>query len=121
MSLSLASELVFSAREKGGGTFNANGDEVNPSSGYAVGGKAPTLIMGVKGRTISMVEELGRWLDKNPSRYFGSWADNGVAYFDAVDIVDNRDLAIDFAINRGEKAIWDFANSREIRADEGWL
>lgn len=55
--------------------------------------------------------------DVKPGDTFGRWedTDTGVIYWDRVEVIDNIGDALIEAGNRGEKAIWDVANSQEIR------
>lgn len=51
------------------------------------------------------------------SLHFGAWKDKatGATIIDAVEIIGDRDRAFDVAWERGQTAIYDFANKRELR------
>jgi hypothetical protein len=54
-----------------------------------------------------------------PTDYFGRWEDtaDGRIYWDLVEIHYSLQEALTAARSRSEKAIWDAANSQEIRVD----
>ncbi len=47
---------------------------------------------------------------------FGRWTDpdTGTVYWDAVEVIADQGTALDVAAARGEIAVWDAANGREI-------
>lgn len=55
--------------------------------------------------------------DVVPGSTFGRWEDSatGVVYWDHVKVYTDRAEAMDAGIRAGEIAIWDVANSQEIR------
>lgn len=124
----LAMELCDAAVLHGGGTFDYTGQEVSPINGYVVGGAYPSLTMRLNGlvgpATIQVVDA---WVANNRSSFYGSWVDeDGVCYIDAVDIVTDEFDAVVLGKERGEKAIWDGRNNREIDLatcylGDGWL
>ena len=55
----------------------------------------------------------------DPNQVIGAWVDdvedpNGVAYLELSDVVKSKQVALELARARGEKAIYDFANSETI-------
>lgn len=106
-------------RRRDGGTFDRAGNPVIPT-GFAVGGVCNGMTC-----LLSKITEDGftlftnRWLETiGDAKYVGAWADGDVCYIDATEIVLDLDKALSIANSRGELAIWDFANAREIRVTE---
>lgn len=116
MSIYLASELWFSAQEKGGGTFKRwSGEEYEEGKGYVVGGDVEGLKLPKDSRVIGSVEAIAAWIDKTRSPYVGSWVDYDTIYVDGCDVVIDRDEAIALGKERNQIAIWDLANNEELR------
>ena len=89
-----------------GGTYDHEGRPVSPSHGYAVGIRSfPSLRAAIRAA--------------RPGQYVGWWrdGDSGILYYDLVLIVYDEEEAIRMGEKRGEKAIYSFADSREIRLD----
>jgi hypothetical protein len=119
--IKLAMELIYAGIEDGGGTFTSNGDKVTAKTGYVVGGKRKSLVMRLphdKG-IIAATERAAEWLDKGMQvLYYGSWVDGDILYIDAVDIIQSRATAVHVGKLRGEEAIWDLAEGKEVRLEE---
>lgn len=112
--IGLAMNLLDSAVENGGGTFNSDGETFS-GVGYVVGGKAPTLTLSATVIGPASVQMVDAWLFNNKSRFYGSWLDNGTIYIDAVDIIDSLVQAEELGRSRGELAIYDMAAGEDIR------
>jgi hypothetical protein len=116
VSIKMAMELVFSARENGGGTFDREGNVVE-GEGYVVGGKCDSLEFRDVGSIISLVEYVDAWLDRNESSFYGSWVDDGLVYIDAVDVISSYAQAVELGKERNQIAIWDLLAGEEVRLD----
>jgi hypothetical protein len=112
----LASELIFAAKNQGGGTFTRSATYFSGKNGFVVGGIVPSLVIEPSAITIEAVERTEEWIERNRSaRYYGSWNDAGTIHIDAVDIIEDREEAIRLAEERGELAIYDLAADEEVR------
>jgi len=102
-----AAEKIQAAAEKFEGfTADSNGNILDIKSGFAVSVK-------------DFGEDLGGLLEyvKKNNLFIGFWKDakTGKRYFDAVDIVEKRETAIEIGKQTNQIAIWDFARFEEIR------
>jgi hypothetical protein len=116
-------ELLFSAREAGGGTFLCNGEKPLNFSGYVVGGKVPShrvFEVADNYNTIAKVENIAAWIDRNPSTYYGSWKDGDVIHIDAVDIVHDKEEAMSLGVKRNQLAIWDIEKGEDVRLESSY-
>lgn len=110
----IAETLLSAARTSGGITLDPNGGE-SPTSGYAVA----YPYMGISfldhdDVDMAWVEEMVRDCS-DKGYYVGSWkADHGVIFIDAVEIVSDRDEAIEKGLSRTEIAIYDLGKGEEI-------
>ena len=99
-------------------TLTRKGDDVSLMRGYAVGGAShPTLRLSAESSHEALVEAVARYIQQTPTNveYFGAWTEGGVIYVDCVDIVEKHVEAILLGHERGEAAIYRFAdNSCEI-------
>lgn len=111
----LALSLFTMAKGGTDGTISAHDDVPVPSLGYLVGGRHPSLVFD----SVNDIDrgELGWWIGKYPSRYYGVWVDteDGRIYFDTVTHMVTRTFAENLGRQRDEVAIWDIANNAEIR------
>lgn len=111
----IAEHLYNMAKNGEDGTIRVDGGAL-PNAGYYVGGKCPSLV--VKDITDLDRGELGWWIGNNPSRYYGVWVDSSSEekkiYIDAVSHMATEYFAVNLGRMRGEIAIWDIANMREI-------
>lgn len=89
--------------------------------GYAVGGASEPIEMKADEMSwnffayIAMPALIERTRGKGASKLIGGWVDNdGVAYLELSDIVQNRKEAITTGWLRGEKTIYDLWNNEEI-------
>ena len=103
----------------GGGTFDAATlAPVSPSTGYAVGGLALTVMTSVPDDGYERVARvILAQRDNRRAPYVGTWIENDIVYVDAVVILPDLESAGILARALGEKAIWDFANGISIAAD----
>ena len=89
--------------------------------GYAVGGASKAIEMKADEMSwnffayIAMRSLQEQTRGKAADKLIGGWVDNdGVAYLELSDIVQNRKDAITMGWMRGEKAIYDLNNNEEI-------
>lgn len=109
----IARALVRCARRDGGCTMDKSRTRIT-SGGHAVGGVLPTLVL--HRADGAAVREFVRRSLISGSDVFGSWRDEGGAiHIDAVDIIEDRDVALEIARERNEIAIYDLDNREEVR------
>lgn len=93
--------------------------------GYAVGGAEPAVgVFKCKNDDLSFRifnREINRLQSvvTDPNQVIGAWVDvvedpAGIAYLELSDVVKSKQVALELARARGEKAIYDFANSESI-------
>lgn len=117
--------LYFLVQESEGFSVNADLLTFAGKDGYAVGGAVKAvgvfkclnddLSFRVFNREIKNFQSLVT----EPTQVIGAWVDvvddpRGVAYIEISDVVKSKQVAIELARARGEKAIYDFANSESI-------
>ena len=118
--------LYFLVQESEG--FSVKGDSLltyAAKEGYAVGGAVPAvgvfkclndeLSFRIFNREIKNFQSVVT----EPTQVIGAWVDvvenpRGVAYLEISDVVKSKQVALELARARGEKAIYDFANSETI-------
>lgn len=118
--------LYFLVQESEGFSVRAN-DLLTYSAkeGYAVGGSEPALgVFKCKNDDLSFRifnREINRLqsMVTDPNQVIGAWVDvvedpAGIAYLELSDVVKSKQVALELARARGEKAIYDFANSETI-------
>lgn len=111
----LAMNLLDSALVDGGGTFDYNGNVADTGDVYVVGGVYPSLTLRLGGAVSpGDIQQVTAWVYNNRSTFYGSWMDDGVCYIDAVDLVRDQLSAVVLGKERGEKAIWDGVNGRDM-------
>ena len=94
--------------QNGGGTFDNALRPVQLSTGYVVGGIMRPVIL----NNVSDLDDLKPFMT---NEFFGTWiAPDGRIYIDAVQVVSDRQQAIELAKQRGELAIWDAENKVEV-------
>ena len=89
--------------------------------GYAVGGAVPAVgVYKYKNDELSFnrfketIVNLQR-VSSDATQVIGAWVDaDGIAYLELSDVVRSKQVALELARARGEKAIYDFANSETI-------
>ena len=118
-------------RGEWGGTYYMDGRALNPSSGdfYAVGGAMDNseIVLSmdeVKSEgdvkaAIELLREVIANLQADSEGFdeigIGFWVDGDDCYFDASNIVDGRESAMQLARHRGELAIYSFSLGDDIR------
>ena len=116
--------LYFLVQESEG--FSVRADLLTyGGDGYAVGGSVPAvgvykclnddLSFRIFNREIKNFQSVMT----EPTQVIGAWVDvvedpRGVAYIEISDVVKSKQIALELARARGEKAIYDFANSETI-------
>jgi hypothetical protein len=116
--------LYFLVQESEG--FSVRGDSLLTfvGEGYAVGGSAQGAVFKCKNDDLSFRifnREINRLQSvvTDPNQVIGAWVDvvedpAGIAYLELSDVVKSKQVALELARARGEKAIYDFANSESI-------
>lgn len=109
----IAEQLYSMAKNGEDGTIRVDGGAL-PTTGYYVGGKAPSFIVD----SLADLDrgELGWWVGNNSATYYGVWVDSASSkvYIDAVTHLNTRAVAVTLGRMRDEIAIWDIANTAEI-------
>jgi hypothetical protein len=126
-----AARIILQHRDCGATFSRRNHRIVDFEDGFAVGGAAHGLELYDSDDLEGLVREVALWLSTLPSNveYLGVWKQNGIIYVDAVTYipterapwgdVTSRINAVQLGANRKQKAIYDFANRRDITiADE---
>src|SRR5690606_8540084 len=108
---------VADTLNNGGATFHRDGSPVTfgPVRRYVVGG-VDGFRLSVPAASLQ-VRDIGTVVEQNPScDTFGTWIDPDTSMVDIepVEILTNLDTAMAFARERGERAIWDAVEQREI-------
>lgn len=114
----IANVIVRTLRD-GGGTFNVHTLEpIEDPVGYSVGGLATEsfgdcTLEEVQDRIATFLVNRVAGL----SEYLGTWIDpeTNLWHLDAVEIIEDRDEAIEAGRKRGEIAIFDFGTFEDIR------
>lgn len=118
--------LYFLVQESEG--FSVRGEDLltyAAKEGYAVGGAVPTVGVfkcmndDLSFRTFNREINRLQSVMTDPNQVIGAWVDvvedpRGVAYIEISDVVKSKLVAYELAKARGEKAIYDFANSESI-------
>jgi hypothetical protein len=118
--------LYFLVQESEG--FSVRGNDLltySGKEGYAVGGAEPAvgvfkclnddLSFRIFNREMNRLQSVVT----HPTQVIGAWVDvvddpRGMAYLELSDVVKSKQVALELARARGEKAIYDFANSESI-------
>lgn len=115
-----ATAIWDTTEERGGGTFAASTGELNEyDRGFMVGREGGIKIAADENRDTA-INLVGMFIQRQPSNIYGikpnvgTWRHDGVIYVDAVDLYDSGFEAEQVARERGELAIWDNAEGREI-------
>ena len=118
--------LYFLVQESEG--FSVKADSLltyAAKEGYAVGGSEPAVgvfkCLNDKLSFRTFNREINRLQSvvTEPTQVIGAWVDvvedpAGIAYLELSDVVKSKQVALELARARGEKAIYDFANSESI-------
>jgi len=116
--------LYHLVQESDGFSVRADGLTTYVGDGYAVGGAVKGAAFKCKNDDLSFRifnREMNRLQSvvTDPNQVIGAWVDvvedpAGIAYLELSDVVKSKSVAIELAKARGEKAIYDFANSETI-------
>ena len=117
--------LYFLVQESEGFSVRADGLLTYAAKeGYAVGGAVKEAVFKCKNDDLSFRifnREMNRLQSvvTDYNQVIGAWVDvvedpAGVAYLELSDVVKSKQVALELAQARGEKAIYDFANSESI-------
>ena len=117
--------LYFLVQESEGFSVNADLLTYAGKEGYAVGGAVKAVGVfkclndDLSFRTFNREIKNFQSLVTEPTQVIGAWVDvvddpRGVAYIEISDVVNSKQVAIELARARGEKAIYDFANQESI-------
>ncbi len=118
--------LYFLVQESEG--FSVRGEDLLTyagKEGYAVGGAVPAVgVFKCKNDDLSF-RTFNREINRlqsvvtEPTQVIGAWVDvveepAGIAYLELSDVVKSKQVALELARARGEKAIYDFCKSESI-------
>ena len=107
----LAERLIDGAFLKGGESLFSTGEPI--TSGFAVG---TTNLYTGKMPEHREIAGINKALKNSKSKAFGSWLDKDkTLYIDAINIVSDRNKAVEIAKGLKEIAIYDLNSSEEIR------
>lgn len=110
--------LLQMAKRQEDGTVDKS-EQPLPAAGFWVGGVRPSLVY----RHVAEVDrgDLAWFIGGTDCQYFGVWVDkeDGQIFFDAVDHMQTLEDALNIGRERGELAVWDIENSKEIRCEAG--
>lgn len=108
----MIADIITNTLANNGGTFR-NGVNISDTltTGYVVGGIVSSVVVPVED-----AQTLTDALECFTSAYdvVGTWLHDGMIHIDAVEIIHNREDAIETGRVRGEIAIWNVADSEEI-------
>lgn len=99
-----------------GGTFSRDGKYIKRIK-YAVGGVCQGIVLSDTVSEDEFRTKVDTWLKEvlpNRHCFVGIWNHAGSIYVDGTDIISNLDNALAVAKRRGELAIWDFREAKEI-------
>lgn len=129
----LAIDLLDSALQDGGGTFQSNGVKIRSdhftTDVWVVGGKTPSLKRRLNGSVLPAdIQVVSAWLFNNPSDIYGSWLEDetGITYIDAVDLVEDQFDAVVMGKERGELALYNMVTGETVELKhfslgDGWV
>ena len=103
-------------------SININGEQ--PKDGYMVGGEVPNFVISCPFE-LSALDGVDAFLSlheallSRPEYFAGVWTDSdtGLVYVDISRKVDDLYTALAIAESRGELAVWDVAENKEIRTE----
>lgn len=105
-----AESVVASTVENGGGTYDPISlDEFQPTSGYFAS-KTGFQVEADEFTPEFMANAL-QTMELTPGEYIGTWVDGGTIYVDPARWFEDQDVALQFAAQNGQQAIWDVANN----------
>jgi hypothetical protein len=112
--MNITSYLVLKAIKNGGLTFRNKKQKVK--SGFMVSQKDTEKIVKVNDIT-QLKREIQNYINNNKlgkGQYYGLWFDNGNCYIDISKRISIKSLALDYAKQEQQLAIFDNANMRVI-------
>ena len=96
-------------------------DRPEGASRYIVGGATEPLVIASESlfrEPAGSRVKIREWAERQQGEEtIGFWLDEGLAYFDAGESFYIREVALSAARKRGELAIWDRKESKEIRVE----
>ena len=108
--------------ENGGASFNLLTGEYNPNDGFMLATNGNEIVIPIdqfhQTSVANYISEKAVMLMSgiaNSNFFLGSWVDGEKVYLDISEKVDNRQQAEAIGNDRNQIAIWDNANSLEIR------
>lgn len=88
---------------------------VMPAKGFAVGNWQESVVTFIDQTAFDdAVDRMLDWVANSDIEYFGTWLRGDVIEIDPVDVFASREFALGVAYGRGEQAIYDLANKKEI-------
>ena len=97
-----------------------NGEHYVPKYGYVVGGIVPEKSCDMDNeshfkRVYNIVyHQAGLALERESAVVIGTWVEDSKIVFDLCNVIDDMKSALELASKRGERAIYDLENEREI-------
>ena len=95
-----------------------NGQHYIPKYGYVVGGIVPEksieMVNSFKHTYNRFYYQAGLALERELAVVIGTWVEDGKIVFDLCNVIDDMKEALELAAKRGERAIFDLEEQREI-------
>ena len=97
-----------------------NGEHYVPKYGYVVGGIVPEKSCDMDNEAHFkrvyniMYYQAGLALERESAVVIGTWVEDGKIVFDLCNVIDDMKEALELAAKRGERAIFDLEEQREI-------
>jgi hypothetical protein len=102
-----------------------DGQRFIPKYGYVVGGIVPEKsceddnMLAFCGMYNRLVYQAELALERESVVVIGTWVEDGKIVFDLCNVIDDMKDALELAAKRGERAIYDLENEREIFVNTG--
>jgi len=102
-----------------------NGEHYVPKYGYVVGGIVPEKSCDMDNEAHFkrvyniMYYQAGLALERESAVVIGTWVEDGKIVFDLCNVIDDMKEALELAAKRGERAIFDLEEQREIFVNHG--
>lgn len=111
----------------GGSSIGAmdNGEYYVPKYGYVVGGIVPEKSCDMDNESAfkhlysRMLYQAELELNQSGSAVIGTWVEDGKIVFDLCNVLDDMKDALELGAKRGERAIYDLEEDREIFINQG--
>ena len=97
-----------------------NGEHYVPKYGYVVGGIVPEKSIKMDNESAfkhmynRFYYQAGLSLERESAVVIGTWVEDGKIVFDLCNVIDDMKEALELAAKRGERAIFDLEEQREI-------